>query len=67
MSARSPGSLGRTRQPQQGERIGGRDQPKDVKKSADFCPQTLGEPADWKGQVGYPDLLALCVIDSIWS
>jgi hypothetical protein len=38
-----------------------------VKKSAEFCRQTLGEPAGSKGQVGYPDSLALCVIDSIWS
>jgi hypothetical protein len=41
--------------------------PEDAKKLADFCRQTLGEPADWKGQVGYPESLALCVIDSIWS
>lgn len=27
----------------------------------------LGDPSDWRAPTGYPDSLALCVIDSIWS
>ena len=31
------------------------------------CLEVLGSPPDWVAPVGYPDSLALCVIDSIWS
>lgn len=27
----------------------------------------LGDPADWSSPSGYPDSLALCVLDAIWS
>lgn len=29
--------------------------------------QTLRPPAEWVEPVGYPDSLALCIVDSIWS
>jgi hypothetical protein len=32
-----------------------------------YCRETLGDPATWKAMAGYPESLALCVIDSIQS
>lgn len=31
------------------------------------CRLVLGDPAEWVATPGYPDSLALCVIDAIWS
>lgn len=33
----------------------------------DFCNSNLGDPQLWKTPAGYPDSLALCIIDSIFS
>lgn len=52
--------------------IGGRDhvslpQQADAERIAEFSEQTLGDRSGWTGQVSYPQSLALCVIDAIWS
>lgn len=39
----------------------------DVESLRVRCLEALGSPTDWAAPVGYPDSLALCVIDSIWS
>ena len=31
------------------------------------CEERLNPPGDWKPFPGYPDSLALCVLDAIWS
>ncbi len=31
------------------------------------CRQVLGEPQSWLNPAGYPDGLALCLLDCVWS
>lgn len=39
----------------------------DVARVAHACEERLNPSADWKPFPGYPDSLALCVLDAIWS
>lgn len=39
----------------------------DVTKVIRACEERLKPSADWKPSEGYPDSLALCVLDAIWS
>jgi hypothetical protein len=39
----------------------------EVVRLAAHCRETLGDPAAWKAMAGYPESLALCVIDSLQS
>lgn len=39
----------------------------DVEKLHEACLRDLGDPQRWFSPLGYPDSLALCVIDSIYS
>ncbi|GGM21332.1 heme peroxidase [Micromonospora sonchi] len=39
----------------------------DVDRLLAYCDSVLDDPADWKTPGGYPNSLALCLIDSIWS
>ncbi|ART70270.1 heme peroxidase [Mycobacterium dioxanotrophicus] len=38
----------------------------DVERLRAACERDLGDPADWPGPFGYPDALALCIIDAIY-
>jgi hypothetical protein len=38
----------------------------DVERLRAACGRDLGDPADWPGPFGYPDALALCIIDAIY-
>jgi hypothetical protein len=38
-----------------------------VARVARACKERLNPPVDWKPFPGYPDSLALCVLDAIWS
>lgn len=38
-----------------------------VRLLVEACTKLLGDPAAWKSPTGYPDSLALCIIDSIQS
>lgn len=38
-----------------------------VQQVINHCRETLGEPTAWKLPDGYPDSLALAVIDAVWS
>lgn len=39
----------------------------DVAAVVAHCHNVLGDPAEWSTPDGYPDGLALCVLDSVWS
>lgn len=39
----------------------------EVKKLVDYCQANLGDPDLWRTPEGYPDSLALCIIDSLYS
>lgn len=39
----------------------------DVSRLVGACRDRLGDPASWREPDGYPDSLALCVLDSVWS
>jgi hypothetical protein len=39
----------------------------DVALLVGACRDRLGDPASWREPDGYPDSLAMCVLDSIWS
>lgn len=39
----------------------------DIDKLTTYCEDTLGDPNLWQTPDGYPDSLALCIIDSLYS
>ncbi|MBA8795854.1 hypothetical protein FHX74_003495 [Friedmanniella endophytica] len=41
--------------------------PSDVTALVSYCEQHLGDPHVWEAPPGYPDSLALCIIDSVYS
>lgn len=38
----------------------------DIERLRAACERDLGDPGDWPGPFGYPDSLALCIIDAIY-
>ncbi|MGX9672378.1 heme peroxidase [Mycobacterium sp. HM-7] len=39
----------------------------DIEQLRAACERDLGDPVDWPAPVGYPDSLALCIIDAIYA